>query len=117
MHERIAKVTKAFLGKEDHGIWTAMLDVNYGGSGQGIGGYALDAYDEASGKRIGTAFGMQWIMSCCEALGVRSWGEIEGKTILVFTEDEGYSSKVIGIGPLPTERGRKFLFADLSAVA
>ena len=32
-----AKITSTHLGQEDHGIFTAWLQLDYGGSGQGFG--------------------------------------------------------------------------------
>jgi len=115
--EKIAKIESTMLGREDHGIWTLMLQVTYGGSGQGIGGYSLDEplRDENDKfiRRAGTAYGMEWIIQVTQACGVDSWEKVKGRTILVYFEDESFFSKPIGIGPLPTEPGKKFIFADL----
>lgn len=117
MHEKIAKVESTFLGREDHGIMTAMLHVNYGGSSQGIGGYGLDEpqrdEDDKFLGRVGTAFGMEWVARAMDAVGVDSWEKIAGRTILVYFEDDNFHSMPIGIGPLPTERGKPFMFASL----
>lgn len=110
--QRIAKITDTFLGIEDHGIFTAILDCDYGGSGQGVGTYALDSYDPTKGCRIGTAAGMEFIRRIMSACGVSSWEKIKGRTILVYFESEAWNSKVIGIGPLPVEGGTPFLFAE-----
>jgi hypothetical protein len=119
MNERIAKIESTMLGREDHGIWTAFLFVSYGGSSQGIGGYCFDGpIHDDDGKflrRAGGAFGMEWIMRATEACGVDSWEEMRGRTILVYFEDDGFFSPPIGIGPLPTEPGKPFMFADLTA--
>ena len=37
-----AIITGTYLGIEDHGILTFWLYLDYGGSGQGFGGYQLD---------------------------------------------------------------------------
>lgn len=36
-----ARITKVFVGFDDHGIPTCMLSLDYGGTGQGFGGYDL----------------------------------------------------------------------------
>lgn len=117
MKTEIAKITGTMLGYEGHGILTAMLQVDYGGSGQGIGGYCLDepVRDDADQfvGRFGTAFGMEWVRRAMSACGVDSWEQVKGRTILVYKEDDGYNAKVIGFGPLPTEPGKPFLFDDL----
>ena len=40
---------------------------------------------------------------------------VAGRTIMVIREDESMSSRIIGIGPLPTEQGKDFLFAELAS--
>jgi hypothetical protein len=114
--ERIAKITSTFLGVEDHGIFTTTLHVDYGGSGQGIGGYSLDEpRHDADGifvGRRGTAYGMEFIRRTIAACGVDSWEKVAGRTILVVSEP-GWHGRVLGIKPLPTERGKPFMFADL----
>jgi hypothetical protein len=117
--EKIAKVEETMLGVEDHGILTATLHVTYGGSGQGIGGYALDnpdpdMGDSADTRRIGTAYGMEWIARCIRACGVDRWERIKGRTIIVLFESERFGARPIGIAPLPTEPGAPFIFADLT---
>ena len=37
------------LGPEGHGIFSAYLTLNYGGSGQAFGGYALDKHNGRRG--------------------------------------------------------------------
>ncbi|WP_105206204.1 hypothetical protein [Streptococcus suis] len=46
------KITKTFLGREDHGILTCYLTVEGDGFGVSIGGYCLDKYDEHKRKRV-----------------------------------------------------------------
>jgi len=118
VERRIAKVEKAFLGWEDHGILTVWLEVGYGGSGQGVGMRTLDEPFEEGGKhkgRRGTAYGMQFVERVMIACGVREWSKVEGRTIYVLTDGEGWDAKVVGIAPLPTEPGKEFVFDDLLA--
>jgi hypothetical protein len=109
----IAKITSAFLGWEDHGIFTCVLMVDYGHSGQGIGQYALDGYDDESGRRIGTAFGTEFLMRLMRACGVQDWNKLVGRTVYVVKESDGWNAKVLGIEPLPTEPGERFMFDEL----
>ena len=55
------KITGTMLGKEDHGIMTFWLFVEFDSGVCGYGGYALDSYDAQTKKRIGAAAGMQAI--------------------------------------------------------
>jgi hypothetical protein len=115
--EQIAKIRSAKLGWEDHGIFTCMLDLDYGSSCQGVGGYALDEpRRDGEGNsigRVGTAYGMEFIMRTMRACGVDDWSKITGRTILAI-KDEGWNGQVRGIKPLPTERGEAFVFDDLA---
>lgn len=107
--ERIAKIKDTFLGVEDHGIFTAVLTLDYGGSVQGAGNRRLDRYDADSGETVGTADGLEEIMRIVEACGVVSWEKVKGRTVLALID----GGIVVGIKPLPTESGRAFRFADL----
>lgn len=114
--KQIAKIESVKLGYEDHGIFTAMAMVNYGGSAQGIGGYFLDkpGKDEhGKSRREGTAYGMEWIIRFMRACGVGDWSSLPGRTIIVLKEGGEWNGKVVGVEPLPTEKGTRFLFADL----
>lgn len=95
----IAKITRTHLGPEEHGILTGMLHVTYGGgASQFLGGYDL---------RRSTAG--PFIAATLKACGVDRWEDLVGRTIYVLTKDR----RVEGIEPLPTERGERFIFADL----
>jgi len=115
--EKIAKIEKTFLGTEDHGIMTAYLDVSYGGSNQGIGGYALDTpVHDGDGifiERVGTAQGMEMIRNILKVCGVDSWERLVGRTIFVLFNDLYWSSQPVGIRSLPTENGGEFIFASV----
>ncbi len=79
--EKNAKITSTMLGIEDHGILTFMLHLDYGGGGQGAGGYALDASIYKNGKfvgRQGTAGGMDIILRILELLDVNMWEDLPG---------------------------------------
>lgn len=116
--EVIAKVESTMLGWEDHGILTCWLHVSYGGSAQGIGGYALDA--SAGGddrRRYGTAYGMEFVRRVMLAAGVGQWEHLKGRTLYVLREDDGWNARIVGLAPLPTERGERFIFDELRGYA
>jgi hypothetical protein len=116
--QHIAKIESTNLGYEDHAILTAMLFVDYGGSGQGVGGYSLDEPirdgDRFVGRR-GTDFGMEFVARIIRACGVDTWEKVKGRTIYVLKDGDGWDARPVGIENLPTERGERFLFADLVA--
>lgn len=89
-----ALITGTSLGNESHGIFTVSLTLEYGIGCQCFGGYAMDDYDKRKKKRLGTAYGMAFIMRVLEIAGVDSWEKLKGKYIRV----EATHSEVIGIG-------------------
>lgn len=114
MFKDLAKITDTFLGIEDHGIFTSEIFVSYGSGGsQGIGGYYLDSYIPEKKRRVGTAFGMEFIARTLKICGVDSWEKLKGRTIYVLKEDDSLGSKVLGIESLPTEGTASFIFSDL----
>ena len=79
-----AKITGTMLGQEDHGILSCMINLNYGGSGQGFGGYCLDEPHKVNGEfkgRRGTAYGMEFIRRVLETVGVEKWEDLKGKHV------------------------------------
>ncbi len=56
--KRNAVIESTTLGPEGHGIFSAYLTLNFGGSCQAFGGYALDKHNGQRGtnsERLGTA--------------------------------------------------------------
>lgn len=77
------------LGYEDHGILTCSLHLTYGGSGQSFGGYALDTWRgprNSEGRRVGTAYGTEFIARVLATVGVMSWEHLKGKYVRVDAE-------------------------------
>ena len=116
--EQIAKIGGVSLGWEDHGIFTCMVHLDYGGSGQGAGGYGLDEpRRDGEGEfigRFGTAFGMEWIARLMRAAGVNDFSDVKGRTVIALRDGDGWGAKVVGLKPLPTESGEPFIFEELS---
>jgi hypothetical protein len=136
----IAKAKSTMLGVEDHGILSATVEFDYGGSRQGIPGYTFDTpvkYTSFKGKyhdgstisygehygdldlengRVGTAYGMEFIRRLLLAFGVDQWEHIVGRTVFVLKDKGDRYGYIKGIRPLPTEGGREFVFEDLSVL-
>lgn len=84
-----ARIEDTFLGYEDHGIFTAWLSLDFGGSVQGAGTYILDSPEDAdSGKytRVGTAYGHDWIIQILRVVGVDRWEALQGKRVYALRE-------------------------------
>lgn len=80
---RNATIRSTMLGNEDHGIFTASVSLEFGGFTQSFGGYALDEYDGAAKRRVGTAYGLEFIKGLLAAVGAESWEKLPGKHVRV----------------------------------
>lgn len=78
-----AVITNVMLGYEDHGILTLTVGLDYGGSCQHFGGYALDQWNESLKRRVGTAYGTEWIIRLLKTLEVESLQTLVGKSVRV----------------------------------
>lgn len=90
---RNAIINSATITNDDHGILTAWLQLDYGGSGQGFGGYVLYVPGKGSDANRINAAGF-FIWRVMEVVGVTEWDKLEGRTIRVRCEHD----KVHAIG-------------------
>lgn len=84
-----AKIVSTMLGREDHGIMTAFIHLDYGGSGQGFGGYGFDnpkTPGDYKAGRIGTVYGCEFIRRVLEVVGVEKWEDLPGKYVRVVAD-------------------------------
>ena len=102
MEIRNAKITKTMLGREDHGIFTFMIYIQFGASGCAIGSYSLDEYDKETKTRIFRSESMEVISKILDVVGVDTWEELPGKYIRI--KDNGWGSTVDEIGNLMEEK-------------
>lgn len=98
-----AVINSADITTGDRGALTASLDLNYGGSGQGFGGYALYLPKSATHHRI---------ESVMEIAGVAQWSNVTGKAIRVRIGD---NDLIDGIGHIVNDDWF-FPKADFAAV-
>jgi hypothetical protein len=93
-----ARISSTMLGIEDHGIMTAFIHLDYGGAGQGFGGYAFDEWvgeRGAGGERICKGpYGIEFVRFVLKTLGVESWEKLPG-TYCRAKQDNG---RVYAIG-------------------
>jgi hypothetical protein len=98
--EELAKIQGTFLGVEDHGILTAVIDLNYGSAGQGAGSLMFDYRNATTDEwHDNKGLASRWIRGVLGAAGVDSWEKLKGRTVIAIKEG-GY---VIGLKPLPFE--------------
>ena len=89
-----ARITSTMLGKEDHGLITYYLYLDYGGSGQGAGGYCMETYDKEKDCRVGTPLLTEHLIKIFKTLEVSKWEDLPGQNIRVRSTH----SKVHSIG-------------------
>ena len=99
MNEQNAKIDGTHLGLEDHGIMTFFLYMDYGGSGQGFGGYSLDG---KSGT-IGHGKSILAIRRILEVIGVTKWEDLKGKYCRV-RRGERWNGTIKAIGHIVEDK-------------
>jgi hypothetical protein len=92
---RNAVIESARITNDDHGLLSAWIALDYGGSGQGFGGYSLYlpkgfTHSDPSGPNYAGHF----IWRVMEIAGVSEWSRLAGKTVRARCEH----SKVRAIG-------------------
>lgn len=81
-----AVIEKATITCGDRGFLDAWLMLDYGGSGQGFGGYCLYLPKSFSHHKLQSVAGHH-IFRCMEIAGVSDWHALPGKTIRVRIKD------------------------------
>ncbi len=78
-----AVIASAVILIEDHGFLTAWIQLDYGGTGQALGGYALHMPKSFTHHDPRAGYAGQWILRTLEIAGVIKWDDLKGKTIRV----------------------------------
>jgi hypothetical protein len=90
-----AVIESATITADDHGLLSAWLFLDYGGSGQGFGGYALYLPKSYKHHELLSHAG-HFIWRCMEIAGVTKWEHLTGKTIRVRKAE--HFGQIQGIG-------------------
>lgn len=94
MEIRNAIIESATLNDGDMGLLTAWVILDYGGCGQGFGGYSLYLPKSFTHHRVESVAG-HFIWRVMEVAGVKRWEELKGKTIRARI---GINGKIQAIG-------------------
>jgi hypothetical protein len=102
------------LGWEDHGIFMFYLHLDYGGSGQGAGGFVMDSPgverdDGTRGPRQGTAYGHDLIMRTMEVVGVAEWEKLKGRRVYAIKKGNEWG-QVVGLANVDRPESKYLLF-------
>lgn len=98
MEIKNAKIINTMLGREDHGIFTFMIYVQFDGCSCGIGGYGLDYYNKELNKRVYSAKSLEAVSKILDVVGVDKWEDLKGKYLRI--KDNGWGSTIDEIGNL-----------------
>ena len=93
MEERNAVIKSASITSGDHGVLSAWVHLDYGGSGQGFGGYALYLPKSGTYHNMRSVAG-HFIWRVMEVADVTEWSKLAGKTVRVRCDH----SKIQAIG-------------------
>lgn len=85
-----ARILSTFLGFEDHGMFTAILHLDYGGTRQGFGTYDLEYKD----------YQIEYLKLILRTVGVEKWEDLPGKYVRADHEH----TTVYGIGNIIEDR-------------
>jgi len=92
--ERNAIIESADISNDDHGVLSAWIHLDYGGSGQGFGGYVLYLPGNFRHSTNQKNYAGLFIWRVMEIVGVEQWSELKGKTVRIRHTDD----KVHAIG-------------------
>lgn len=89
--KELGRITDVFLGKEDRGILTFMLYVEYDSYGsQGFGGYQLDHSSPTKKdpyRRVPSKAYKSIQTELCTLFNIQKFEDLKGKVIWVYTKD------------------------------
>jgi hypothetical protein len=86
-----AIIKSAKITSDDRGFLSVWLDLDYGGIGQGFGGWALYLPKSFKHHKQDGPAG-HFIYRCMEIAGVTEWSEMKGRTIRVKSSFEKISA-------------------------
>lgn len=93
LNAKIESVSLCFA----NGIPTFYLDLKIqGGAGCCFGGYALDEYDKAEGRRLSISVNPKCLEGIMKTVGASSWIDLMNKYLRVVDRGLGESIAVIG---------------------
>lgn len=112
MIKKLGKCGKPDLAYEDHGILTLFVSIDFGSSVQGFGGYSLDAYDEQTKHRKGSAAGMDFIVRLLKLFGVSRLEDIENRPVYALYDSGKWNDPIIGLQTPEFDGNKEFLIKD-----
>lgn len=97
---------------EDRAILTLYMQIDFGGSCQGFGGYRLDRYDKVLKTSKGTASGMDFVIRLLKLFEVDRLEDIKGRAVYALYETDDFHSFIIGLRTPKFDGDKTFLVKD-----
>jgi hypothetical protein len=98
IHVENARIAATTLGREDRGILTAVLQLEFADGTRGFGGHALDSYAAGDRTRVPTAAAGLFVARVIDTVGVDSWEKLKGQLVRARVEGGKYAGRVVAIG-------------------
>ena len=108
--EEIGRVSRLTIEREDHGILTCNIAIDFGGSGQGYGGYSLDGPAPDRKGRAPTLFAGAVLLHLVDFFG-GDLDKAKGTPVVVYRE----GGMIQRIARLACDRGAVLDFKALAA--
>lgn len=101
---RIGRIQKTFLGKEDHGIFTASVGIAGPGWGQSIPTRGL-------GLGSNSGYGLDFIWQVTSTVGAPSWEDLRSREVIALYEQGRESVLIVGLAHISDE-SKVLIFED-----
>ena len=100
-NRELGKVANIFVGKEDHGIFTCSISIEFNGGGsQGFGGLCLNE------DKLGKSF----VKDLCETFGVKELDDLKDKECYALRCWDGFNDRIEGLESVNT--GKRFIISN-----
>ena len=114
MNKQLARISMCSLNISDRSILTINLHVDYeNGLSQNICGLVLDTYDKQLDRRIGTAYGCEFIRQLLVLFNCDSLEDLVNRDIFILGEGEDINFKPKGIQLLRADGGQQLIFDNI----
>ena len=91
METKNAVIESVTISSDDHDCLTCWLHLDYGGSGQGFGGFALYLPKSFKHHKVLSHAG-HFVFRVMEVAGVTKWQDLKGQTVRVSADHDGVQS-------------------------